>query len=127
VLANHPLRASDGSIYWLEDGDNGVMKSTDQGQNWMQAVGGGQVRTVPVIELPDHRLAAVGFQTVVLSTDGGMTWKPISTDPLDAFPYQPAELVYSAFRRAFFISHWDCTNNVPTDAIEEYGWDYTMH
>jgi hypothetical protein len=123
--ANHPLWASDGSIYWPLVYDGGLAKSTDQGKTWTQIVGGNTLRTVTPVELPDHRLAAAGFQDVVVSSDGGMTWKPVGTTAADALPYTPNTLDYSAFRRAFFITTWDCTNAVPMNAVEEYGWDYT--
>jgi hypothetical protein len=124
AVSSRAFLASDGSFYWPVEGDNGMAKSTDHGQSWTQIVGANMLRAVTPVELPDHRLAAAGFQNVVLSSDGGQTWKPVGTSAADALPYTPAHLDYSAFRRAFFISHWDCTNNVPLDAIEEYGFDY---
>ena len=33
-------------------------------------------------------------------------------------------LTYSAFRRAFYASHFDCSNNVPANAHMRFGWDY---
>jgi photosystem II stability/assembly factor-like uncharacterized protein len=123
--SNHPLQASDGALYWPMIYDGGLLKSVDQGQTWMQIVPGGMIRSATPVELPDHRLAAAGFTTVVLSSDGGMNWTPVGTASGDAFPYTPAVLTYSPFRRAFFVSHSDCSNNVPMDAVEEYGFDYT--
>jgi photosystem II stability/assembly factor-like uncharacterized protein len=123
--ANHPLWASDGTIYWPLVYDSGLAKSTDQGKTWTQIVGANTLRTVTPVELPDHRIAAVGFTNVVVSSDGGMTWNPVGTTAADALPYNPNTLDYSAFRRAFFVTLSDCGNNVPMNAVEEYGWDYT--
>jgi hypothetical protein len=119
--ANNPLRAADGAIYWPIIYDKGLLKSTDQGQSWTQIVSSGVMHTVSPIELPDHRLATAGFQKIILSGDGGKTWNPVG----DALPYAPETIAYSAFRRAFYVSHSTCSNNVPADAIEELGFDYT--
>jgi photosystem II stability/assembly factor-like uncharacterized protein len=120
---SEPLWASDGAIYWPVIYDNGLLKSTDKGQTWTQIVNGGVLRAVSPIELPDHRLATAGMQKIVLSADGGKTWNEVG-DPL---PYVPGDIVYSAFRRAFFVAHSNCNGTVPADAIEELGFDYTQH
>jgi hypothetical protein len=60
---------------------------------------------------------------VVVSGDRGVTWKAV-TSPM---PFTPMSLAYSAFRRAFYVSHADCSSNVPPDAYARYGWDWATN
>jgi photosystem II stability/assembly factor-like uncharacterized protein len=108
-----PLVASDGTIYWQLMYDRGVLRSTDQGQTWLQACGYGVIRGSHLIELPDGRLAAVGGKCVKVSSDQGATWTQVA----DPAPIQPAGLVYAPARQAFFIWQWDCGKQVLTNAI----------
>lgn len=108
-----PLRASDGSIYWLLASDRGVIRSADQGRTWTQACGPGVVKGMHLIELPDGKLAALAGRHIKVSADHGSTWTPL----LEPLPVQPAGLIYAPARQAFFIWNWDCKDAVLTNAI----------
>lgn len=109
----NPLTASDGTIYWPLMYDRGLLRSTNQGQTWVQACGYGVIKGEHVIELPDGRLAAAGGKCVKVSSDKGSTW----TQAGEAIPVQPAGLVYAPARQAFFIWHWDCGPKVLSNAV----------
>ena len=120
--AGQPLLASNGAIYWSSNGN--MLKSVDDGASFTR-VNRQDQRTgeVPPLELPDGRIASVGHRRVVVSDDGGVTWEPVT----DELSFVPVGIAYSAFRRAFYASHFDCTNVVPSDAHARYGWDYEAH
>jgi len=113
-----PLLAADGSIYWLLMYDRGLIRSTDQGLTWKQVCGSGILKGSSIIELPDQKLAGISGKNVKISSDNGVTWTPVGS-PL---PVPPAGLVYTPVRHSFFIWHWDCGNQVLTNAIwcEDY-------
>ncbi len=119
-VAEQPLRASDGSIYWAGHQQGGLYKSTDQGQHFAQAADPTKSRALAPIELPDGRLVTVGATTLMASADHGMTWTPLG-DPL---PFMANGVTYSAFRNAFFVWQWDCKNTVLPNAIMRFGYDY---
>ncbi len=108
-----PLRASDGSIYWLMMYDRGLIRSTDQGQTWTQVCGPGVLKGSKIIELPDGTLAGIAGKGIKVSSDHGATWKAV----LDPTPVQPAGVIYTPARQAFFIWNWDCGNKVLTNAV----------
>ncbi len=114
-----PLVASDGIIYWSHA--DKVLKSTNSGVTWTQVGSGLQIGpSVAIIELPDGTLVGVGTTTLMRSADGGSTWSPIGpTLPL----FKPISLTYSAARKAFFISHFDCNNFVLPDAVMSLTFD----
>jgi hypothetical protein len=128
-----PLVASDGSIYWSSPNDAGMARSTDQGQTWTSVIAAPySVVTIPPIELPDGRIATLGPSTgnqyVIVSSDQGATWKPVTP----ALPYTDAYgVTYSSQRKAFYVWHWSCGSDtnvpVPTDAILSYPFDYTTN
>jgi photosystem II stability/assembly factor-like uncharacterized protein len=113
-----PLIASDGSIYWQLMYDRGVIRSTNQGQTWIQACGYGIIKASTIIELPDGRLAAVASKSVKVSSDHGANWTPL----LDPMPIQPSGVIYAPARRAFFIWQWDCGNKVLTNAVWRHNY-----
>jgi hypothetical protein len=119
AAAGEPLRTKDGTIYWPIIWDNGLIRSTDQGQTFTPIVGGGVLKQHTPIELPDGRLVAIGKTTMVLSADKGQTWKPISSK----LPFDPRHYTYSARRKAFFITHnnWSTCQSA---AVVRYDWDY---
>jgi hypothetical protein len=120
--SGQPLLSTDGTIFWAQAG-GGMLKSTDQGQTFMMVADKSKTGGIPPFELPDGRIASVGGNAVVVSADKGVTWKAATK----AIPFQPNGLSYSAFRRAFYASHFDCSNNVPADAHARYGWDYAAN
>jgi photosystem II stability/assembly factor-like uncharacterized protein len=114
-----PLWAADGSIYWAGEG-GGVFKSADQGLTFKQVADSNTAGAVRPIELPGGRIVSVAQKLLKASVDGGTSWQTIGT----AMPFDPQVLGYSPFRRAFYATHFDCTNAVPADAIERYGFDF---
>ncbi len=125
-VQGHPLVMPDGAIYWSVGGNGGMVKSTDKGQTWQPTVGTQVLVTGSPVALPDGRIAALGPQAIMISSDCGASWRAATT----ALPYSPTGLVYSPYEKAFFVWHFDCTgmNNpgdpVPADAIERYSFDY---
>lgn len=120
--AAEPLIASDGAIYWAEEDDAGLAVSRDDGESFSQVVAG-TVKTVRPVELPDGRIASLGSDAIVLSADGGETWKRASA----ALPYKPSGFTYSPYQKAFFIWYLKCTATPmpqPTDAIQRFDFDY---
>ncbi len=135
-VQDHPLVASDGSIYWSLVNNAGMARSVDNGQTWATTVGTGVIATSTPIELPDGRIASLGPQAVMISSDHGTTWHAVSVP----FPtsdagaaYAAVGLVYSQYEKAFFIWHFDCVaftfpqDLVPADAIERFEFDYTTN
>jgi len=127
AVQGHPLVMQDGTIYWSVGNNGGLVKSTDKGQTWQTTVGSGALVTGAPIELPDGRIAAVGSQAVMVSADCGVTFHAAST----ALPFTPTGLAYSAYEKAFYVWHFDCTgmanpgDPVPSNAIMKYPFDYT--
>jgi photosystem II stability/assembly factor-like uncharacterized protein len=125
-VQGHPLVMSDGSIYWSLSGNSGMVKSSDKGQTWQKTVGQGVLATSSPVVLPDGRIASLGPQTVMISSDCGTTWNPAST----ALPYSPTGLAYSPYEKAFYVWHFDCTGQsnpgdpVPSDAVMRFDFDY---
>lgn len=117
-----PFVATDGTIYWVADFNGGFVKSTDSGETWTLPAHEGELKPVRFIELPDERIAAVGQNALVVSSDHGTTWHEVTT----ALPFTPMSLTYSAQQKAFFISHFDCgAPPVPVapDAIMRYDFE----
>jgi hypothetical protein len=115
-----PLAASDGTIYWADPGNGGMVRSTDQGLTWTELIGPNALLSVAPIELPDGRIATASMQNIVVSSDQGAHWQIVSP----ALPYAPAGLTYSIQQKAFVIYHWTCDNPVPSDAIMRFDFDY---
>jgi hypothetical protein len=118
--ATPPLWASDGTIYWSLIYDRGLIKSTDQGRTWTQTIQSGTLKTGHPIELPDGRIVAAGGKTLMISTDQGVSFKPVG----DMMPFVPNTIAYSPYRNAFFIEQFDCGNAVVAHAISRFGFDY---
>jgi photosystem II stability/assembly factor-like uncharacterized protein len=122
AASNQPLVASDGAIYWPLIWGSGMIRSTDGGREWTQIAEGGTLKGVHPIELPDGRIATIGNDAIVISSNGGESWEPATTGPL---PFgDPVGLAYSEQRRAFYIWHFSCENPVPDDAIMRHDYDY---
>jgi photosystem II stability/assembly factor-like uncharacterized protein len=126
AVQGHPLVMPDGTIYWSLGGNAGMVKSTDKGQTWQQTVGQGVIATGSPVALPDGRVAALGSQAIMISSDCGASWTATTT----TLPYSPTGVVYSPYQKAFFVWHFDCTGKsnpgdpVPQDAIMRYAFDY---
>lgn len=126
-----PIRASDGSIYWPSPGNSGMVRSTDDGRTWTDADPTKKTRTNTPAALPDGRIAALAKNELIISSDQGATWTPVTT----AFPYADDEVIsgftYSAQQRAFFVWHNTCGFDgpvpVPANAIFRYDFDYEQN
>ncbi len=114
-----PLLASDGAIYWAAS-SGGMLRSDNRGQSFTLVANGSKTGGASPIELPDGRIVSVSANAVVVSLDRGVNWTAVTT----ALPFTPNGLTYSPFRRAFYASHFDCTNTMPSNAHARYGWDY---
>jgi photosystem II stability/assembly factor-like uncharacterized protein len=110
-----PLVGSSGTIYWPLF--NGLIRSTDNGATWTTV--GNSLAGITPVELPDGRLVSATGQRLMISTDAGNTWTAFGA----TLPFQPARLVYSSVRQAFFISKWDCGPVVLPDAIMKLDYD----
>lgn len=109
-VAAAPYVDADGTILWVLDGGNGVVRSTDDGRTWELA---GAVQLVSNIVDADGTLVAAGPSSLFRSTDGGLTWAGFGP----ALPFTSNRLAYSAARSAFYISKADCGEVVLDDAI----------
>ena len=124
---SYPMVASDGTIYWLLEGNAGLIASGDSGVTWKRLGGAGIfAAAASLIELPDGRLVSYRTGFLVLSSDRGATWTAITP----ALPFVPNGVVYSRFQKALYIWHWDCAAAYPgdpvlTDAIMRLPFDYT--
>jgi len=94
---------ADGHLYWLLAGGTRLLQSGDSGATWTESDHSGPVSGL--IALPGNRLAALGAQNVVVSSDRGATWTAVG-GPL---PYAPDGLAYSAARKSFYVWHSSCT------------------
>jgi hypothetical protein len=125
-----PLHASDGTIYWIGS-DGSMSKSADQGQTWSSAGAPGTfagpqgpLTNYGIMELPGGRIAAMGNQTILVSSDQGATWSPATS----AYPMTSGEglhgAVYSTQRKAFYVWHDTCgaDNPVVADAIMRFDY-----
>jgi hypothetical protein len=121
--AGAPLVASDGSIYWASAYHAGMVRSTDSGRSWTAVAGPNLFLSIPPIELPDGKIAALASEAVVISSDHGETWHAVTSK----LPFEPTGVTYSRQRKAFFILHATCTFPtavVPADAIMRFDYDY---
>jgi photosystem II stability/assembly factor-like uncharacterized protein len=119
--AQRPILAKDGSIYWTTAGTGQLLRSTDQGQTWLEMFPPNQLQGASPIELPDGRLVAFGPQSLVISSNHGQLWDYLSP----RFPHvDEMGVTYSTTRKAFYIWRWDCHDEVLPDAIMRFDFDY---
>jgi photosystem II stability/assembly factor-like uncharacterized protein len=122
-----PLRAqSDGAMYWLLERVNGIIVSTDNGATWsLIAPKSHTLPTAPgLIELFDGSLASISNDRVIRSTDHGATWVPVGPQ----IQIDPQGVVYSPFRKAFYIWHAECASTltpIQDDSILRWNYDPT--
>jgi len=112
------LHASDGAYYWSIEGNAGMLKSEDKGLTWNRIFD--SALEIPPIELPDGSIAASTHDYLVLSSDGGMTWRPVTSK----LPFTPIGLTYSKFQKAFYIWQYGFADAVANDEIQRYDFDY---
>jgi photosystem II stability/assembly factor-like uncharacterized protein len=109
----HALWASDGSIYWPAEA-GGLLKSSDLGMTWtpISDGSGAHMYTSPPTpaELPDGRVLSATSKNIVVSSDGGATWKSAGA----ALPRE-SDFTYSAATKTFYIWNGGCMTS---------GWDY---
>lgn len=118
---SQPLFASDGSIYW-PGSDGSMMRGTGAGSNWTwtQTIGSGTLRNVHPVELPGDKIASLGGQRIMISSDRGVTWQAIGPN----LPFNnPVGLTYSPYDKSIYIWQFNCgPGNIPVmpNAIMKY-------
>jgi hypothetical protein len=122
-----PHVAADGTMYWLRDEDQGIIRSSDGGRIWTSLIGPKIISSyfsgASLVELPDGRLVSLGFDHLVVSLDRGATWWPFGP----ALPWVPTGVIYSKFRKSFYLWRATCGNPpqpVLDDAILRWSFDY---
>ena len=105
-----PLLASDGAIYWQRIWGGGLLKSTDQGKTW-KAISNA-VKDNP-IELPGGQLAATAERQLLVSSDGGLNWKPFGPPT----PFKPNGITYSEKGKCFYAWHLSDNMNMDKQSI----------
>ncbi|HEX4384529.1 MAG TPA: hypothetical protein VH083_16320 [Myxococcales bacterium] len=136
-VRNRPLAASDGKLYWPIDTSTGagvagtLAVSNDEGATWSLIGPAGAIDTniggPTLLELPDHRFAALSQHNVIISSDHGVSWKTVTPNFPDS-TITMSGLAYSQFRKAFLVWHFGCSfsgDAVPADAILATPFDYT--
>jgi hypothetical protein len=108
-------------LYWYSD--HGLTVSNDKGQTWTQ-LGAGPVGNL--FELPDGRLLALGSTHIVMSADGGKSWKEIGA----AMPFKGENcgiygFGYSTVTKKLFLNHNDCKGTVLPSSLFMADFDYT--
>ncbi|MFT3925219.1 MAG: sialidase family protein [Myxococcales bacterium] len=120
-----PLKHSDGSIYWADRDQGGMMRSTDKGATWKPSTVKNTVYPIAPIELPDGRIATRSSKGVIVSADHGTSWTVVAPpEPFDD-PHHIFALSYSKYHKAFYVAQWTCADGpIPDNAVAAYGWDY---
>jgi BNR/Asp-box repeat len=107
AVIGRPLMAkSDGAMYWLLERVNGIIVSHDNGETWSLITPKTEILpTAPVLlELHDGSLASIRNGIVIISSDHGASWAPVGP----SMPFIPTGMIYSPFRKAFYIWYFDC-------------------
>jgi len=122
--ASPPLIAADGSLYWLNDAGNQLLRSENAGKDWktFEIPGGQRGRTSGPIQLPDGRFATLGRDSVLISSDEFQTWEPGSPRYGD-LPGSPIGLLYSEPQNAFYIWGHQCNDEIEGTEIQRYELD----
>jgi hypothetical protein len=115
-IRSHAFVASSGTLYWLlanqeqPNGKGGLVRSDDQGATFTLVQGSDAIVSSEkgLVELPDGSLATMGQNGVIVSADGGSTWKQVGAN----WPYaNPTGVDYDIYRKAFYIWTYDCGQN----------------
>ncbi|MGZ4767738.1 MAG: WD40/YVTN/BNR-like repeat-containing protein [Ilumatobacteraceae bacterium] len=123
-----PLRAqSDGVLYWFLDSVNGMIGSIDNGQTWTVIPPKGPTPPTSsasaLLELPDASLASISGDRVVISADHAASWTAVGPP----IPITPNGMIYSPFRKAFYVWHFDCdfstADPIQPDSIVRFDFD----
>jgi hypothetical protein len=105
VVGRPAVVESEHAIYWLLDGQQGMIRSVDGGQNWkLLKSGPGSGNSKSVLMLPDGRIATIGAGGVITTSDQGKSWHRLGP----VLPFDPHGLTYSVSLNAFFAWHFDC-------------------
>lgn len=113
------LTASDGSFYGTTQGNQAIIKSTDQGATWAQKAKPGVNIYSPCytpIEMPDHSIVTISASSLARSTNGGTSWSSIG-DPFPSTGLGLQGIAYNSISQAFFLTYTDCGSVVPAKAI----------
>jgi hypothetical protein len=115
------------TMYMGMEGRRGLIASKDQGLTWTVR-GGGDIlpengRAAGLEALPDGRLVSINKEYVILSADGGVTWRRITPK----LPFEPWGFHYSARRKAFYVFYFSCDMPylIPADILQRLEFDYT--
>lgn len=108
-----PLRTTSGALFWPDFEGAALMRSTDDGASWQELPGVKvSFEGMSPVELSGGQIAVMGVNEVLVSSDGGDSWRPASV-PL---PYNAGQVIgftYSTHQKAFFVAH---RNNAAGDA-----------
>jgi photosystem II stability/assembly factor-like uncharacterized protein len=121
-----PLVTSDATIYFMLNGNRGLMRSSDQGASWTVTASGPQQQfTGKPVELPDGRIVALGFTHLLITEDRGDHWAEIG----EALPFNGANcgiygFTYSPALKRFFANHNDCSGNLIAGSVWSAGFDW---
>jgi photosystem II stability/assembly factor-like uncharacterized protein len=124
-VRGHPMVAPDGTMFWVLENRGGIIASKDQGATWtkrggMEVADSNRVNTA-IVMFPDGRLVTLGYDTLIISADGGATWRKLGPK----IPFQSWGFTYSRHRKAFYAWYATCQpTEVPMDAIRRLDFDW---
>lgn len=117
-VAGPPLVSNDGStIFWALDAGAGMVRSIDRGATWTKVTPAGELSSYNIVQAANGDLLSVGKSYAVISSDKGVSWRPLGPALPMADGYGVA---YSQGQDAAFVWYWTCegANAVPDDAIQ---------
>jgi photosystem II stability/assembly factor-like uncharacterized protein len=118
VIGN-PLRTKSGELLWIAEGTQSLIRSSDNGLTWTKVSRSGVVSQLAtgLTVLGDGRLATLGNNVVIASSDDGATWRTVGPPT----PFSPNGLVAAPKRHAIYAWKFDCqlgaNNPVLADSI----------
>ncbi len=84
---NHVLADTENRV-WVAAGDTGLLRLNTDANRWEHVDSLKESPILRIFQLSDGRLAAMSFDHIAESADGGATWRNIDADTND-FGYQP--------------------------------------